>query len=195
MLMIRLMSKGGYLIIPKGTKFTGSGKLGLRQRKQSICAGGQSFPALLLSDLWHVLCTRILIMASMLYQFSGCFAEYLFSFIISVTSHLWKFLITYPIYDCLHPSFQLKRIQDDVEYYIECCQEPDFEENEFLYDDLDIDDSECKYLRPGLLWIYVGYEHERVVCALYVCLCDCDFWTAVWLWLRTLPNSKVVTWR
>ncbi|XP_072044271.1 LOW QUALITY PROTEIN: CCR4-NOT transcription complex subunit 3-like [Amphiura filiformis] len=37
---------------------------------------------------------------------------------------------------------QLKRIQDDVEYYIECCQEPDFEESEFLHDDLDIDDSE-----------------------------------------------------
>ena len=26
----RLMSKGEYLIVPKGTKFTGSGKLGLR---------------------------------------------------------------------------------------------------------------------------------------------------------------------
>ena len=28
---MRLMSKGEYLIIPKGTKFTGSGKLGLKQ--------------------------------------------------------------------------------------------------------------------------------------------------------------------
>ena len=27
---MRLMSKGEYLIVPKGTKFTGSGKLGLR---------------------------------------------------------------------------------------------------------------------------------------------------------------------
>ena len=26
---MRLMSKGEYLIVPKGTKFTGSGKLGL----------------------------------------------------------------------------------------------------------------------------------------------------------------------
>lgn len=45
---------------------------------------------------------------------------------------------------------QLKRIQDDVEYYIECCQEPDFEENEFLYDDLDIDESECECLSISL---------------------------------------------
>ena len=28
-MLMRLMSKGEYLIIPKGTKFTGSGKLGL----------------------------------------------------------------------------------------------------------------------------------------------------------------------
>ena len=29
-LLMRLMSKGEYLIVPKGTKFTGSGKLGLK---------------------------------------------------------------------------------------------------------------------------------------------------------------------
>ena len=29
-MLMRLMSKGEYLIIPKGTKFTGSGELGLR---------------------------------------------------------------------------------------------------------------------------------------------------------------------
>ena len=29
-MLMRLMSKGEYLIVPKGTKFTGSGKLGLR---------------------------------------------------------------------------------------------------------------------------------------------------------------------
>ena len=30
-MLVRLMSKGEYLIVPKGTKFTGSGKLGLIQ--------------------------------------------------------------------------------------------------------------------------------------------------------------------
>ena len=31
-MLMRLMSKGEYLIVPKGTKFTGAGKLGLRQK-------------------------------------------------------------------------------------------------------------------------------------------------------------------
>ena len=30
-MLMRLMSKGEYLIVPKGTKFTGSGKLGLME--------------------------------------------------------------------------------------------------------------------------------------------------------------------
>jgi CCR4-NOT transcription complex subunit 3 len=33
--------------------------------------------------------------------------------------------------------FQIKDIKDDVEYYIESCQEPDFAENENIYDDID----------------------------------------------------------
>ncbi|KAG7270147.1 hypothetical protein CRUP_027217 [Coryphaenoides rupestris] len=32
------------------------------------------------------------------------------------------------------------KIKDDVEYYIDSSQDPDFEENEFLYDDLDLED-------------------------------------------------------
>lgn len=32
---------------------------------------------------------------------------------------------------------QIKNIRDDVEYYIGSSEEPDFEENEFLYDDID----------------------------------------------------------
>uniref|UniRef100_A0A6M2DKW7 CCR4-NOT transcription complex subunit 3 n=1 Tax=Xenopsylla cheopis TaxID=163159 RepID=A0A6M2DKW7_XENCH len=31
---------------------------------------------------------------------------------------------------------QIKRIKDDVEYYIDANQEPDFEENEYIYDDI-----------------------------------------------------------
>ncbi|XP_048762642.1 CCR4-NOT transcription complex subunit 3-like isoform X2 [Ostrea edulis] len=38
------------------------------------------------------------------------------------------------------PLDQIKKIKDDVEYYVESNQEPDFEENEFLYDDLDLED-------------------------------------------------------
>ncbi|CAH1794433.1 unnamed protein product [Owenia fusiformis] len=35
---------------------------------------------------------------------------------------------------------QIKKIKDDIEYYIDSNQEPDFEENEFIYDDLDLDE-------------------------------------------------------
>ncbi|XP_060760840.1 CCR4-NOT transcription complex subunit 3b isoform X2 [Neoarius graeffei] len=34
----------------------------------------------------------------------------------------------------------VRKIKDDVEYYIDSSQDPDFEENEFLYDDLDLED-------------------------------------------------------
>ncbi|XP_064601447.1 CCR4-NOT transcription complex subunit 3-like isoform X2 [Liolophura sinensis] len=35
---------------------------------------------------------------------------------------------------------QIKKIRDDVEYYVDSNQEPDFAENDFLYDDLDLDE-------------------------------------------------------
>ncbi|XP_060721832.1 CCR4-NOT transcription complex subunit 3b isoform X1 [Tachysurus vachellii] len=34
----------------------------------------------------------------------------------------------------------IRKIKDDVEYYIDSSQDPDFEENEFLYDDLDLEE-------------------------------------------------------
>ena len=37
----------------------------------------------------------------------------------------------------LNLSLQIKDIKDDVEYYIENCQEPDFCENDMMYDDID----------------------------------------------------------
>ncbi|XP_074649491.1 CCR4-NOT transcription complex subunit 3-like isoform X2 [Tubulanus polymorphus] len=35
---------------------------------------------------------------------------------------------------------QIKKIKDDVEYYVEANGDPDFEENEFIYDDIDLED-------------------------------------------------------
>ena len=35
---------------------------------------------------------------------------------------------------------QIKKVKDDVEYYVESFQEPDFEDNEFIYEDLDLED-------------------------------------------------------
>ena len=34
--LMRLMSKGEYLIVPKGTKFTGAGKLGLNPESNEV---------------------------------------------------------------------------------------------------------------------------------------------------------------
>ncbi|KAJ8289958.1 hypothetical protein GJAV_G00007160 [Gymnothorax javanicus] len=44
----------------------------------------------------------------------------------------------------------IRKIKDDVEYYLDSSQDPDFEENEFLYDDLDLED-----IPPPL----VGHSH------------------------------------
>ncbi|GFY55315.1 CCR4-NOT transcription complex subunit 3 [Trichonephila inaurata madagascariensis] len=35
---------------------------------------------------------------------------------------------------------QIKKIKDDVDYYVESSQDPDFEENEFIYEDLQLED-------------------------------------------------------
>jgi CCR4-NOT transcription complex subunit 3 len=44
-------------------------------------------------------------------------------------------VINFPIN--FHVNYQqIKRIKDDVEYYIESSQDPDFEENEYIYDDI-----------------------------------------------------------
>uniref|UniRef100_A0A3B4E4R3 CCR4-NOT transcription complex subunit 3 n=1 Tax=Pygocentrus nattereri TaxID=42514 RepID=A0A3B4E4R3_PYGNA len=47
----------------------------------------------------------------------------------------------------------IHKIKDDVEYYIDSSQDPDFEENEFIYDDLDLEDirkSLCSGVRAGV---------------------------------------------
>lgn len=45
----------------------------------------------------------------------------------------------------------IHKIKDDVEYYIDSSQDPDFEENEFLYDDLDLEDIR----KSDRSWIYI----------------------------------------
>ncbi|GIY73611.1 hypothetical protein CDAR_429771 [Caerostris darwini] len=45
---------------------------------------------------------------------------------------------------------QIKKIKDDVDYYIESSQDPDFEENEFIYEDLQLEDMQ-EYLSKARL--------------------------------------------
>lgn len=35
---------------------------------------------------------------------------------------------------------KIKELKDDIEYYVESCQDPSFEENSYMYDDLDLGD-------------------------------------------------------
>ncbi|KAI8069791.1 Not1 N-terminal domain, CCR4-Not complex component-domain-containing protein [Gilbertella persicaria] len=46
--------------------------------------------------------------------------------------------------DQLSPD-RVTAIQDDVQYYLECNQEPDFEEDELVYDDLNLEEEEEMY--------------------------------------------------
>lgn len=36
--------------------------------------------------------------------------------------------------------FQIKDVREDVDYYVESNQEEDFEENEYIYADLDLEE-------------------------------------------------------
>ncbi|KAM4579728.1 CCR4-NOT transcription complex subunit 3a isoform 2-T2 [Odontesthes bonariensis] len=50
----------------------------------------------------------------------------------------------------------IQKIKDDVEYYIDSSQDPDFEENEFLYDDLDLEDiREYRRVRRRVVFVQI----------------------------------------
>lgn len=84
----------------------------------------------------------------------------------------FPFLLSYLI--------KVNKIKDDVEYYIDSSQEPDFEENEFIYDDIiGIDDVEYsgtgKWSLYKLLYTYVGgfcfprMTNKKATCLLFAC--------------------------
>eukprot|EP00918_Siedleckia_nematoides_P005024 GHVU01011124.1.p1 GENE.GHVU01011124.1~~GHVU01011124.1.p1 ORF type:complete len:790 (+),score=114.32 GHVU01011124.1:136-2505(+) len=51
---------------------------------------------------------------------------------------------------------QIKKIRDDVEYYVESNQDPDFEENEFIYDDLDLEELGALATSPSDMDDFLG---------------------------------------
>ena len=54
------------------------------------------------------------------------------------------------------PVDAIQKIKDDVEYYIDSSQDPDFEENEFLYDDLDLEDiREYRRVKRRFLFVQI----------------------------------------
>ena len=50
---------------------------------------------------------------------------------------------------------QIKDIKDDLEYYIENCRDPDFMENDMLYED--IDGLEEMLLDVGLNFLFIYF--------------------------------------
>ena len=49
----------------------------------------------------------------------------------------------------------IKAIQDDLQYYLESNQEPDFTENELLYEDLNLEDGLTGEFSALLNYMYV----------------------------------------
>jgi len=56
---------------------------------------------------------------------------------VDIVETFLDFLV-YLLTDCV--DVKIQKIRDDVEYYIDSNQEADFEENEFLYDELELED-------------------------------------------------------
>ena len=76
----------------------------------------------------------------------GCFCIFLFAvtYFLSFTQlFLLRLLLDI---DYMIVSFQIKSIRDEVEYYVESNQDPDFAGSDSLYDELNLDElSECRY--------------------------------------------------
>lgn len=66
----------------------------------------------------------------------------------------------------------IHKIKDDVDYYIDSSQDPDFKENEFLYDDLDLED-----MRKCARWHYCVSGADECVC---VCMHQVDLTVVVY---------------
>lgn len=71
------------------------------------------------------------------------------------------------------PVDAIQKIKDDVEYYIDSSQDPDFEENEFLYDDLDLEDIrkqstvQCASVRLSFAALALRYQKFQSVKKLF----------------------------
>lgn len=58
----------------------------------------------------------------------------------------------------------MNKIKDDVEYYIESSQDPDFEENEFIYDDIiGLDEVELSGTGKSIITVNVERKFREVL--------------------------------
>lgn len=66
-------------------------------------------------------------------------------------------------------TLKVNKIKDDVEYYIDSSQEPDFEENEFIYDDIIGIDVDVEYSGTGKFYVNIIIINFFIVFACYMC--------------------------
>lgn len=53
-------------------------------------------------------------------------------------SQQWEMILRM-LDNCTIQPDDIKKLQEDMEYYLDCYKEPDFQENEFMYDDFDLE--------------------------------------------------------
>lgn len=155
------------------------------------------------ADYQHVLCKCL---ALRLY-IKRCYTSILHRLSLSQTSMstqpghpLWTFIV----------CDQIQTIRDDVEYYIDSNQEADFEENEFLYDELDLEDLGVT-IRPDPVassptdsneveslagsssppMITPPSSHSKVCEVIFVLCCECFFSVSRNVGFRTLGVSLI----
>ena len=52
---------------------------------------------------------------------------------------------------------QVKDLQDDLNYYLDSNQDPEFLENDLMYEDIELDDAQtAMYQTPGIYTMYTG---------------------------------------
>ena len=65
------------------------------------------------------------------------------------------------------PVDSIRKIKDDVEYYMDSSQDPDFEENEFLYDDLDLEElRKCCFIVVLSRYAVSRYRYDKSITAM-----------------------------
>ena len=72
--------------------------------------------------------------------------------------------------NCSIETDDVKTIQDDLNYYVESNQEPDFAENELIYEDLHLDET-AGGGKPVHMYIYI-YMYMYMTCSSFHCLCE-----------------------
>ena len=102
--------------------------------------------------------------------------------------------------NCSLETETVKLIQDDLQYYLECNQEPDFAENELIYEDLELDDGPNSETTVCTCECVSVWNMNVLLCILvHVCVYVCDQTSPANISLvprlpRPMAKNSDVTW-